>query len=198
MISRSSKGSFNSLSTSITMANIHRLLSFSSLIALASCLPAANPDDDDGSECWTSSRNYRDASEAYEQSYFEKLVTTSEHITTSTITDVPMTTLCDGKARLLEPYKTITVTSIETLESPTPTVFQLPYTEPEPTCTIADSACSGLLYSHHLGPKFCATTRSTSWSIIPCTSDASQSCKIADGGSSKSSSFSVFATSVHR
>jgi hypothetical protein len=178
------------------MANIHRLLSFFSIVALASCLPTTNPDDDD-SACWTSSSDYRDASEAYEQSYFEKLVTTSEHITTSTITDVPMTTLCDGKARLLEPYKTITVTSIETLESPTPTVFQLPYTEPTPTCTIADSACSGLLYSHHLGLKFCHTTP-TPGPIIPCTSDASQSCKIANGGSSKPSSFSLFDISVHR
>jgi len=161
------------------MANIHRFLRFSSFIVLASCLPAVDPNDEDDHACWTSSDQYRASSEQYEESYFEKLVTTWEHISTTTITDVSITTLCDGKPRLLEPYKTITVTSIETLESPTPTVFQLPYTEPTPTCTIAESACAALRSSHHLGVKYCTTSRT--WSIIPCTSDASQSCEIHSG-----------------
>ena len=138
------------------MANIRRFLGLSAFVALASCLPAADPNDDDFA-CWTSKDQYRSSSGQYEGSYFEEFVTTWSHISTTTITDVAITTLCDGKPRLLEPYKTITVTSIETLESPTPTIFQLPYTEPSPTCTIAESACTAIIYSHHLDLKFCTT-----------------------------------------
>lgn len=163
------------------MANIRRFLGLSAFVALASCLPAADPNDDDFA-CWTSKDQYRSSSGQYEGSYFEEFVTTWSHISTTTITDVAITTLCDGKPRLLEPYKTITVTSIETLESPTPTIFQLPYTEPSPTCTIAESACTAIIYSHHLDLKFCTTTRTDT--IIPCTSDASQSCELYDAGQS--------------
>lgn len=161
------------------MASIRRLLSFSSLIVLASSLPAADPNDDDFA-CWTSLKRYKRSSEAYEESYFEKLVTTSEHISTTTITDVAITTLCDEKPRLLEPYKTIIVTLIETLESPTPAVFQLPYTKPTLACTIAESACTAVIYSHHLDLHFCTTTRTDA--IVLCSSDASQSCRLYNAG----------------
>jgi hypothetical protein len=135
------------------------------------------------------------SSDDYEYSSFEKLVTTSEHIATSTITDVPMTTLCDGKARLLEPYKTITVTSTETLESPAPTTFTLPYTEPEPTCTIAESACKTILSDHRPDYKgFCTSTKPD----VPCTSDASQSCRLYNGDSSKTSPSCFLDTYIHR
>ena len=155
------------------MFGTRRLLFATALTFHATALPTADPDEDD-SACWTSSSDYKTSSEQYEESYFTEFVTEIEHASTSTVTDVSMTTLCDGKARLLEPYKTITVTSTETVESPTPTVFQLPYTEPTPTCTIADSACAALTSAHHLGPKFCFLTKTVP--DVPCTSDASQWC----------------------
>jgi hypothetical protein len=161
------------------MCSTKHLIFATTLLFQAAALPAANPNDDDFA-CWTSSHAYLTSSESYEESYSTELVSTAESTSWSTNTDVPLTTLCDGQARALEPYKTIAVTVTETLKSPTPTSFFSTYTEPTPTCTIAESACTAIIASKHLGYKFCTTNPP----YIPCTSHASAWCNLRDEGRS--------------
>jgi hypothetical protein len=119
----------------------------------AAALPAADPIDEP-KECWTSWDDYWTSSQYYDGQSTE-LVSTEEWVWTSVDSDVPLTTLCDGKARALEPYKTAVITETETLESPTLATFTRAYTEPSPTCTIGESACSSLLYTHDLNLRYC-------------------------------------------
>jgi hypothetical protein len=144
-----------------------QLIFAAALAFRAAALPAPDPNDDDF-ECWTSSNAYMDRSVEFYHSLSTELVSTVEIVSTSTDTNVPLTTLCDGKARALERYKTIEVTVTETLEEPTPSEVFTEYPEPYPTCTIAETACTALIYSHHLGRKLCTTFVPP----ISCTADA--------------------------
>nr|OQO31793.1 hypothetical protein B0A51_00695 [Rachicladosporium sp. CCFEE 5018] len=70
---------------------------------------------------------------------------------TDTITDtnVPLTTLCDGRPRALESYRTSTVTSTVTYKPPVTLTYQRgTYTGVYPTCTIAETACTPILSSY--------------------------------------------------
>ena len=157
-------------------------LIFAAAFALrAAALPAADPNDD-ASACWTSSSAYHDRSLEFYNSFSTELVSTTESVSTSTDTNVPLTTLCDGQARALERYKTIEITVTETLEEPTLSEVFTEYPEPRPTCTIAETACTGLIYHHHLDPKFCTT----SVPPISCTADPLTStwCNIKHQGGS--------------
>jgi hypothetical protein len=155
-----------------------RHLIFATALAFqAAALPAADPIDEP-KECWTSSDDYWSSSWQYDGAATE-LVSTEEWVWTSVDSDVPLTTLCDGKARALEPYKTAVITETETLETPTLTTFTRAYTEPSPTCTIGESACSSLVYTHDLIPRYCTLSPT----YPPCTA-TSASCYIEDDGHS--------------
>ena len=93
------------------------LLGAASIIALAAALPATDPNDDDFA-CFSSYREHDSSSWAFEEQYTTELVSTREWVDEATDTNVPLTTLCDGRPRALEPYKTSLVTSTETLDPP--------------------------------------------------------------------------------
>jgi hypothetical protein len=123
----------------IAMANIHRLLAFSSLSLLASCLPAADPIDN-GSACLSSWHAYDTSS----SSWIDAAPTTT--LTTETLYpqfdyDVPYTTLCDGYRRAVVSR---TTTPVVTYDPPKTTTLNS-YTEPEPSCTIPETACTAIL-----------------------------------------------------
>ena len=157
----------------------HLIVATALAFQAVTALPAAGPNDD-AEECWTSQDAYRLSVEyAIGHSYTE-LVSTEEWVSTSTDSDVPLTTLCDGKARALEAYKTAVITETETLESPTPTTFTRDYTEPSPTCSIGVSACSSLFYTHSLNLRHCEATTKT----YPACVATSAPCAIRDNGHS--------------
>jgi hypothetical protein len=159
-----------------------RHLIFAAALAFqAAALPAADPNND-AEECWTSKDNYRKSNEwAFGHSYTE-LVSTDESVSTSIDTDVPLTTLCDGRARALEPYKTILVTVTETLETPTLTTFTSAYTEPSPTCTIAESDCTTIMDTHAGELKHC--TLAPTYPPCAAAADATPWCSINDDSQS--------------
>lgn len=125
------------------MLDTKTLLSAASIIALAASLPATDPNDDDFA-CFSSYREHDSSSWAFEEQYTTELVSTREWLDEEIDTNVPLTTLCDGRPRALEPYKTSLVTSTETLDPPEITTRYSTYTGPSPTCTIAPSACAAI------------------------------------------------------
>lgn len=129
----------NPLPAKITMANINRVLGFSSFILLASCLPAAEPVDD-GSACLSSWHAYDSSSSSRESETFTTTLST-EALYPELDYDVPYTTLCDGYRRALVTRETTVYT---TYDPPTTTTEHYTYTEPEPTCTIPESACTAI------------------------------------------------------
>jgi hypothetical protein len=145
-------------SDSLAIMFARHLIFATALAFQAAAFPAAEPIDE-AKECWTSWDVYKNSSEWYEGQSTTELVSTEEFVSTSVDSDVPLTTLCDGKARALEPYKTVVITETQTLESPTPTTFTRDYTEPSPTCSIGESACSSLIYTHDLNQRHCTTAK---------------------------------------
>lgn len=131
---------FNKISLA-NMLDTKTLLGAASLISLVAALPATDPNDDDFA-CFSSYREHDSSSWAFEEQYTTELVSTREWVDEVTDTNVPLTTLCDGRPRALEPYKTSLVTSTETLDPPEITTKYSTYTGPSPTCTIAGSACA--------------------------------------------------------
>jgi hypothetical protein len=154
-----------------------QLIITTALAFQAAALPAADPIDEP-KECWTSLDDHWSSSWQYDGAATE-LVSTEEWVWTSVDSDVPLTTLCDGKARALEPYKTAVITETETLETPTLTTFTRAYTEPSPTCTIGESACSSLVYTHDLFPRYCDLAQT----YPPCATTSAK-CDVWDGGHS--------------
>jgi hypothetical protein len=156
----------------------HLIVATALAFQAATALPAAGPNDD-AEECWTSQDAYRLSVEyAIGHSYTE-LVSTEEWVSTSTDSDVPLTTLCDGKARALEPYKTVLVTVTETLETPTLTTFTSEFTGPSPTCTIGESECSAIVDAHPTDIRHSTFSKT----YPPCAATSAQ-CDVWDGGHS--------------
>ena len=124
------------------MTNILRVLGFSTLLVLASCHPAADPVDTN-SACLSSWHAYDSST----SSWFEE-----EHPTTAVLTtevmepgfdyNVPYTTLCDGYRRAVVSR---TTTQTVTYDPPMTTTFNQGYPGPEPTCMIAETACTAIL-----------------------------------------------------
>jgi hypothetical protein len=154
-------------------------LIFATAFAFQAAALSATEPIDEAKECWTSWEDYRSSSEWYQYQSTTELVSTEEFVSTSVDSDVPLTTLCDGKARALEPYKTAVITETETLESPTPTTFTRDYTEPSPTCSIGESACSSLIYTHDLNQRHCTLAKT-----YPGCVATSAPCAIQDDGHS--------------
>ena len=125
------------------MRNLYRALSVSSLVLLASCLPAAEVFDD-GSACLSSWHAYDSAfSSRVEETYTTTL--TSETLRPEFDFDVPYTTLCDGYRRAVVSR---TTTPVTTYDPPTVTTLNQVYTEPEPTCTIPETACTAIVSTY--------------------------------------------------
>lgn len=125
------------------MMDTMKLLATASLILLARALPAADPNDDDF-ECLSSFHVYDSSSSAFEEQYTTEIISTREWVDVETDKDVPLTTLCDGRPRALESYKLIYTTTTDTLDPPETTTRYSSYTEPSPTCTIAETACTAI------------------------------------------------------
>ena len=147
------------------MFGIRRLVFAAGLAFHAAALPATGPSDE-GFECYSSLSAYDSSSREFEEPYATELVSTAVWISTSKDTNVPLTTLCDGRARAIEPYKVVEVTETETLESPVPTALYSTYTEASPTCVIAETACTAIQSAHPDEYVYCETNPP----YVPCTS----------------------------
>jgi hypothetical protein len=111
-------------------------------------LNLADPNDDDF-ECLSSWHAHDSAAQSFSDASVVT-VTYSAYTDEYTETDsnVPLTTLCDGRARALESYK-YTTTTETSYYTPAVTYRDWPeYTEPTPTCKIATTACTPIMASY--------------------------------------------------
>lgn len=127
------------------MLDASKLLSAASLFALAAALPTNTTDPNaDDIACFTSLRDHDISSVSYTGESTTEVTSTRVYYSQVTDRDVPMTTLCDGRARALESFKTYEVTMTETLDPPETNTIYAPYTGVSPTCTIAQTACAAV------------------------------------------------------
>ncbi|KAF1815740.1 hypothetical protein P152DRAFT_471139 [Eremomyces bilateralis CBS 781.70] len=89
--------------------------------------------------CWSSWQEWDSSSRSYE-TVITTVLTTKHVGSMIEDTDVPITTLCDGIPRALEPYTTRYTTSLVTTD-PYTTYISSTYTEPSPTCNINEDDC---------------------------------------------------------
>lgn len=155
------------------MLHTRAVLCIASLLTVVNALPATSPNDNDLA-CFSSYQDYTSSSLAFGRITTTGVVSIEERISRSIDADVPWTTLCDGRRRALEPYKTFEVTSTVTLDPPRTTTGYSTYDSPSPTCTIACSmdpdACAILGWGPHtlfywpvttVSGDFCAQNGST-------------------------------------
>ena len=119
------------------------IFSATSLVALVEALPATGPDDDDF-ECFSSFSEYISSSWAVGEQYTTEIWDTITRTVYSTDRDVPLTTLCDGRPRALESYRTVEVLVTSTYDPPVTNTVYSTYTGPSPTCTIDATACAAI------------------------------------------------------
>lgn len=131
------------------MLNNRQLLATASFVLLARALPAADPNDD-SFECLSSWHAYDSSSNAYNQDpeYTTEIVSTTEYFVVNTEKDVPITTLCDGRARALRARSTTSIWTTKTLDPPQTSSEYFQYTGAAPTCTIAETACTAIQSSY--------------------------------------------------
>ena len=123
------------------------LISATSLLALAAALPATSPDDDDF-ECFSSYSAYTSSSWEVVEQYITEVWDTYTSLSTIVDRNVSMTTLCDGRPRALEPYRTSEVTLTYTYDEPLTFTVYSEYTSPSPTCTVDATACAAIKSAH--------------------------------------------------
>lgn len=124
------------------------------LVVLAKALPAPDPVDDGSLECLSSLHSYDLAESSWSAVLVTQIVSSSPYAG-ALETNVPYTTLCDGRPRAVETHYTTAYTTYEpplTVTHPQGDwdpagITDSVYTEPVPTCTIAQSACTALLSS---------------------------------------------------
>lgn len=139
------------------------LIFFATVLALqVTALPGGNSEDD-ALECYSSLKAYKSSSYAYSTEYTFSTVSVQRSLDTN----VPLTTLCDGRARQLEPYKTISATVTKTYNPP---LSRTLYTNSgvSPACTIAPSDCTAVLSAHPEAAGVCQTPMTSS--VAACTS----------------------------
>jgi hypothetical protein len=131
------------------MLNARMLVHTAYFLALAAALPTTGPDDDDFA-CYTSSVDYTSSSAQYEAEDHTTADVTYTQVYEGDMTDsnVPMTTLCDGRARALESYKIYYGTTTVTFEPPITNMRRAEYDGPRPTCTIDSTACPAIASAH--------------------------------------------------
>lgn len=145
-----------------------RLLITVAFALWATALPTTDPNDDDF-DCYSSFSAWESSSSSFEQPYTTVLVFTTLLLAETKDVDMPLTTLCDGREHALEPYRTYTVTSTQTLESPTLTALYSTYTEASLTCTIAQTACTAISSAYPDSYDYCEIDPP----YVPCSSAAS-------------------------
>ena len=161
--------------TSSNMLQAQALLVITSVFTLVAAVPATGPYDDDFA-CFSSYREYDSSSRSFEELYTTEVVSIYEQIVKKTDRNVPLTTLCDGRPRALEPFKTFEVTSTETLDPPATVTKYSIYTSPTPTCTIDATACAAIQSAFPDEDSHCETLPS----YVPCSVDPDH-CHILDG-----------------
>ncbi|KAK6435259.1 hypothetical protein LTR95_008550 [Oleoguttula sp. CCFEE 5521] len=119
------------------------------VVAVKRPLPENDTDPNaDDYACLSSMHAYDSSSSSYAYEELTSYITVSTIVDVITDTDVPLTTLCDGRPRALESYKTSTVTSTESYDPPLTETYQRgTYTTDFPSCTIAETACTPILSS---------------------------------------------------
>jgi hypothetical protein len=144
-----------SIDTFAIMLNARMLFGAASLLALATALPATAPDDDDFA-CYTSIVEYSSTSIQYREDHIYTEVSSSQ-VWEGEMLDknVPMTTLCDGRPRALESYKTYWGTTTTTFDPPITNTKWLEYDEPFPTCNVDPTACPAIVSAHPENPFPC-------------------------------------------
>jgi hypothetical protein len=144
-----------SIDTFAIMLNARMLFGAASLLALATALPATAPDDDDFA-CYTSIVDYSSTSIQYREDHIYTEVSSSQVWEGEMVDkDVPMTTLCDGRPRALESYKTYWGTTTTTFDPPITNTMWLEYDEPFPTCNVDPTACPAIVSAHPENPFPC-------------------------------------------
>lgn len=151
------------------------LLIVTAVFTIATALPATGPYEDDFA-CFSSYREHDSSSRSFEELYTTEVVNVRERIVNQVDRNVPLTTLCDGRPRALEPYRTFQVTSTETLNPPETTTQYSTYTSPLPTCTIAPTACAAIESAFPDEDSHCETLPS----YVPCSVDPDH-CHILGG-----------------
>lgn len=142
------------------------VLSVALVLTLVAALPATGPDNEDFA-CFSSYREYDSSSRAVGELYTTELVSVQEQTVKQIDRDVPFTTLCDGRPRALEPYKTSYVTSTVTLDPPETITHYSTYVGPSPTCTIAETACAAIESAFPEDESHCTTLAP----YVPCSVD---------------------------
>jgi hypothetical protein len=152
------------------------LLVVTAIFTTVTALPATGPYEDDFA-CFSSYREHDSSSRSFEELYTTEVLSIRERIVYQVDRNVPLTTLCDGRPRALEPYKTFEVTSTETLNPPETTTQYSTYTSPLPTCTIAATACAAIESAFPDEVSHCETPVP----YVPCSVDP-EHCYILDSG----------------
>lgn len=155
------------------MLQAQALLIVTSVFTLVAAVPATGPYDNDFA-CFSSYREYDSSSRSLEELYTTEVVSIYEQIVKKTDRNVPLTTLCDGRPRALEPFKTFEVTSTKTLDPPETITQYSIYTSPTPTCTIDATACAAIQSAFPDEDSHCESLPS----YVPC----SGRCQINDRG----------------
>ena len=161
--------------TSSKMLQAQALLIVTYVLSIVTALPATGPYENDFA-CFSSFREYDSSSRSFEKLYTTEIVSVRERPVKQVDRNVPLTTLCDGRPRALEPYKTSEVTTTETLDPPETTTQYSTYNSPNPTCTIAATACAAIKSAFPDENSHCQTLPS----YVPCSVDPDH-CHILGG-----------------
>lgn len=162
--------------TSSNMLHTPALLSVASVFTLVAALPATGPNDNDFA-CFSSYREHDSSSRAYEQLYTTEVVSEYDWPALRVDRNVPVTTLCDGRPRALESFKTESFRVTETLDPPETRTRYSTYTGPSPTCTIDATACAAIKSAFPDEDSHCETPAP----YVPCSIDPDR-CIIYDKG----------------
>ena len=152
--------------TSSNMLQARVLLVVTAFSTTVTALPATGLYEDDFA-CFSSYREHDSSSRSFEELYTTAVVSVRERIVKQVDRNVPLTTLCDGRPRALEPYKTFEVTTTETLNPPEITTQYSTYNSPFPTDTIAATACAAIESAFPDEDSHCEALPS----YVPCSVD---------------------------
>jgi len=167
-----------------------RLLGSACLVSFAAALPAPEVIDDESLQCVSVKNAYQSAYDSASSAWSEVPVT--QIISSSSYwpdVDVSWTTLCDGRPRAVETrypleYSPYDPPLTKTLAQGDATSTYT-YTEPAPSCTIAEAACTGLVASYSSAISDYVTNDAPSPTLKPqcttyqsCNPDGKDQCQI--------------------
>jgi hypothetical protein len=163
------------------MSRTVRIYAVSCLALLVTALPAPDQVDDESLQCLTALNAFDSSSSAWSAVPVTQIVT-SEAYEPQLDRNLSYTTLCDGRPRAVETRYTTEYTTYDPPWTRTLDQGQVPgntYTEPSPTCSIAEAACTSFLASYDSALSDYITNDAPSPTLKPqCT--AYQTCKRGD------------------